>query len=91
MPDIITIQTFKTREVFNNVKRNNFISTTFRKQFINTNYLDEKEKCAICFENFSNTNFGNCGHKFCNSCLMSLDNYKTYNCPMCRADKEGNY
>lgn len=50
----------------------------------------KNEKCAVCYEEYMNTEFINlnCTHSFCSTCTITCiqqNTMKYFNCPLCRA------
>ena len=47
--------------------------------------IKQLNECVICFQEQPLQRYGDCGHKFCNFCVIEMSK-----CPLCRKTKKNN-
>ena len=89
--DILIEKSNEDIEIIINDIKNNIISYKLKLQYCKNILikLDDKNcNCAICIDNINTNNICilNCGHYFCNDCIIKYINQKTdnYECSICR-------
>ena len=80
--------------------KNNIVSYTSTNLYIKNilhdiEFLKKDFYCTICLDNIKHKNIAliNCGHYFCKSCIrkyMYEDDFKKYECPICRKEFKNN-